>query len=61
MVKKHVKQGRLFFKMEGLLRRAHETIHEFHRKKLDGVLFKIDFEKVYDKVKWHSLHKVLHM
>jgi hypothetical protein len=29
----------------------HETIHELHRKKLDGVLFKIDFEKAYDKVK----------
>jgi hypothetical protein len=23
----------------------HETIHELHRKKMDGVLFKIDFEK----------------
>jgi hypothetical protein len=23
----------------------HETIHEIHRKELDGVLFKIDFEK----------------
>jgi hypothetical protein len=30
----------------------HETIHELHSKKLDGVLFKIDFEKAYDKVKW---------
>jgi hypothetical protein len=30
----------------------HETIHELHRKKMDGVLFKIDFEKAYDKVKW---------
>jgi hypothetical protein len=29
----------------------HKTIHELHRKKLDGVLFKIDFEKAYDKVK----------
>jgi hypothetical protein len=29
----------------------HETIHEMHKKKLDGVIFKIDFEKVYDKVK----------
>jgi hypothetical protein len=27
----------------------HETIHELHRKKMDGVLFKIDFEKAYDK------------
>jgi hypothetical protein len=30
----------------------HETIHELHHKKLDGLLFKIDFEKAYDKVKW---------
>ena len=28
----------------------HESIHELHTKKLDGVLFKIDFEKAYDKV-----------
>jgi hypothetical protein len=27
----------------------HETIHELHQKKMDGVLFKIDFEKAYDK------------
>jgi hypothetical protein len=30
----------------------HETIHELHSKKQDGVIFKIDFEKAYDKVKW---------
>lgn len=29
----------------------HETIHELHNKKLSGVVFKIDFEKAYDKVK----------
>jgi hypothetical protein len=29
----------------------HETVHELHHKKLDGVLFKIDFEMPYDKVK----------
>jgi hypothetical protein len=29
----------------------HEAIHELHRKKLDGVLLKIDFEKEYDKEK----------
>jgi hypothetical protein len=29
----------------------HETIHEMHRKKQSGVIFKIDFAKVYDKVK----------
>jgi hypothetical protein len=30
----------------------HETIHELHRKKMNGVLLKIDFEKAYDKVNW---------
>jgi hypothetical protein len=29
----------------------HETIHELHRKKIYGVLFKVDFEKVNNKVK----------
>ena len=28
----------------------HETIHELQRKKMNGVLLKIDFEKAYDKV-----------
>jgi hypothetical protein len=27
----------------------HETIYELHRKKMDGVLIKIVFEKAYDK------------
>jgi hypothetical protein len=31
----------------------HETIHELHRKKQNGVILKIDFEKAYDKVKCH--------
>jgi hypothetical protein len=29
----------------------HKTIHELHQKKMDWVLFKIDFEKTYDNVK----------
>jgi hypothetical protein len=37
----------------------HETIHELHRKKLDGVLLKLDFEKAYDKVKWSFLQQTL--
>jgi hypothetical protein len=36
--------------LEGVLV-LHETIHEVHRKKLDGVLLILDFEKAYDKVK----------
>jgi hypothetical protein len=35
----------------------HETVHELHSKKLNGVLLKIDFEKAYDKVKWSFLQK----
>jgi hypothetical protein len=46
--------------LEGVLV-LHETIHELHRKKLDGVLLKIDFEKAYDKVKWPFLHQTLRM
>jgi hypothetical protein len=29
----------------------YEIIHELHKKKMDGVLLKLDFEKAYDKVK----------
>ena len=39
----------------------HETVHELHRKKLNGVIFKIDFEKAYDKVKWPFLLQTLRM
>jgi hypothetical protein len=39
----------------------HETIHELHRKKLDGVLLKLDFEKAYDKVKCDFLQQPLRM
>ena len=37
--------------MEGVVV-LHETIHELYRKKKSAVIFKIDFEKAYDKVKW---------
>jgi len=37
----------------------HETIHEMHTKKLDGIIFKKDFEKAYDKVDWKFLHQTL--
>jgi hypothetical protein len=39
----------------------HEAIHETNRKKLDGVLFQIDFKKAYDKVKWPFIQQVLRM
>jgi hypothetical protein len=31
----------------------HEVLHELKRTKGQGVLFKIDFEKTYDKIKWN--------
>jgi hypothetical protein len=37
--------------MEGVVM-LHETIHELHRRKQDGVILKLDFEKTYDKLKW---------
>ena len=46
--------------MEGVVI-LHETIHELHTKKRDGVIFKTDFEKTYDKVKWSFLHQTLRM
>ena len=36
----------------------HETIHELHTKKKNGVILKIDFEKAYDKVKWIFYNKL---
>jgi hypothetical protein len=46
--------------LEGVLI-LHETLHELHHKKLDGVLLKIDFEKAYDKVKWPFLQQAMRM
>ena len=46
--------------MEGVVI-LHETIHELHIKKQNGVIFKIDFEKAYDKVKWSFLQQTLCM
>ncbi|WVZ53561.1 hypothetical protein U9M48_004484, partial [Paspalum notatum var. saurae] len=46
--------------MEGVVV-LHETLHELHRKNLNGVIFKIDFEKAYDKMRWDFLHQTLHM
>jgi hypothetical protein len=35
--------------MEGVVM-LHETIHGLHRKKMNGIIIKLDFEKAYDKV-----------
>jgi hypothetical protein len=34
----------------------HEILNDTHEKKKYGVLFKIAFEKAFDKVKWYFLH-----
>jgi hypothetical protein len=40
----------------------HETIYDLQReKKQNGVIFKSDIEKVYEKVKWPFVGKVLKM
>ena len=45
--------------MEGVVM-LYETIHELYRKKKqDGVILKLDFEKAYDKMKWPFLQQVL--
>jgi hypothetical protein len=46
--------------MEGVVV-LHETLHEIKRKKLDGIILKIDFEKAYDKVNWNFLQQSLRM
>jgi hypothetical protein len=46
--------------MEGVIV-LHETIHEMHRKKQDGVILKIDFEKAYNKINWSFVQQTLRM
>ena len=46
--------------MEGVVT-LHETIHELHRKKQDGVILKLNFEKAYDELKWPFVQQVLRM
>jgi hypothetical protein len=46
--------------MEGVVI-LHETMYELHRKNKSAVIFKIDFEKAYDKVKWSFVQQTLRM
>lgn len=39
----------------------HEVLNDMHKFKREGVLFKIDFEKVFDKIKWPFLVQVMDM
>jgi hypothetical protein len=40
---------------------AHEIIHEVHRRKEKGLVFKIDYEKAYDRVNLDFLYEILHL
>jgi hypothetical protein len=37
----------------------HEILHGFRKSDRKGVIFKIDFEKAYDKVKWEFVQDVM--
>ena len=37
----------------------HEALNSIHKKKQSALLFKVDFEKAYDKIKWPFVHKML--
>ena len=39
----------------------HEMVHELHCKNQSGVIFKIDFEKAYDKVRLNFLIQLLRL
>jgi hypothetical protein len=37
----------------------HEILHEVKKEKQNGIMFKVDFEKAYDKVNWQFLHQMI--
>jgi hypothetical protein len=39
----------------------HKTTHKLHKEKMYGALFKIVFDKTYNKVKWPFLQEAQHM
>jgi hypothetical protein len=46
--------------MEGVIV-LHETIHEMHQKKQNGLIPKIDFEEAYDKIRWSFVQQTLRL
>jgi hypothetical protein len=51
-------QGRYILEGVNVL---HEVMNSMHKNKKAGVLFKIDFEKAFDKIKWPFLVKTMEM
>ena len=39
----------------------HETLHSLHKSKCAAVIFKVDFEKAYDKINWDFMLSTLKM
>jgi hypothetical protein len=63
LAKKVIKLSKMVFMpdryiLEGVVV-LQKTVHELHRKKMYGVLRKIDFEKAYDKAKWPFLQDAM--
>jgi hypothetical protein len=57
-------QQSTFIKGRFILERVippHEIIHEVHRRKEKGLVFKIDYEKAYDRVNLDFLYEILHL
>ena len=46
--------------MEGIVI-LHEALNSFHKNKEDALIFKVDFEKAYDKIKWPFVIQMLKM
>ena len=46
--------------MEGVVI-LHEALNSIQNKKQSAMLFKVDFEKAYDKIKWPFVHKLLQL
>jgi hypothetical protein len=40
---------------------AHEIVHEVHKRKLQGFVSKIDYEKTYDRVNLDFLYEILQL
>lgn len=46
--------------MEGVVV-LHEALNTIHQRKQSALLFKVDFEKAYGKVKWPFVYKMMKM